>query len=400
MKTIISFLKCKSILAFPPPRGMIVGASNHPLYPWEFPTILPNKACNKLDAISAVQSFGRRDLLVLEALEVGGLSRALEVGADFRVELLLAQHLIHTLLLVNLLLHALLPFSTHLLNTLLVVELRVIVLADTTEPLPQTEMLGVDGNAVVIVLATGADEGPAALLLLEIEAGGIGHKHNSQKDTGQPEPGHDVELGLSVNVVVQNRSSQGSEFANGGGETVRSSADSDGIDLGRGNEGDRVGTELVEERRQEIHGLELLDVFRRGVVIQLEAGNDEQNEIHEETQGLHVLATVQLVVDQETSKIVPAERYTDVDQVVEPAGHDGAVVRQDDSDEFALEQLVSVEEDVVHVPSAGGSEDTAAEVSESHGKRLSVVPGDRVLLLGESQLLVGVGLNFVGTEVH
>src|ERR1700734_4115870 len=74
-----------------------------------------------------------------------------------------------------------LPFSAHFLNFLLVVEVRVIVFADTTNALPQRQMLRVDGNPVILILAASADICPAALLLLEIKPRCIRKEDNGQK---------------------------------------------------------------------------------------------------------------------------------------------------------------------------------------------------------------------------
>ena len=102
-------------------------------------------------------------------------------------------------------------------------------------------------DAVVVVLAAGADEVPAALLLLEVEAGGVGEEEHGDEHAGEAEPGDDVKFGLGVDVVVQDSGEQGAEFPAGGAEAVGGGADGGGVDFCGDEEGDGVGAELVEE---------------------------------------------------------------------------------------------------------------------------------------------------------
>ena len=100
-----------------------------------------------------------------------------------------------------------------------------------------------------------------------------------------------------------------------------------------------------------------------------------------------------------TGRVVSAKRDTDVDQVVQPSGHDRFAVVGDGGDEFGLEQLVAVEEDVVTVPAARGCDEARAEVGESKLEGLSIVAGHLGLLLRCSQLLAG-GSHLESTEVN
>ena len=70
-----------------------------------------------------------------------------------------------------------------------------------------------------------------------------------------------------------------------------------------------------------------------------------------------------------------------------------------DADEFGLEQLVSVEEDVVAIPATSGCDDARAKVSESKFEGLSIVTGNLGLLFRCSQLLA-CGSHLEGTEVN
>jgi hypothetical protein len=53
----------------------------------------------------------------------------------------------------------------------------------------------------------------------------------------------------------------------------------------------------------------------------------EENKVEEETDTLHSLTTVQLVIDQEGGHVVSNERDSDVDQVPEPSSHDALGIR-------------------------------------------------------------------------
>ena len=70
------------------------------------------------------------------------------------------------------------------------------------------------------------------------------------------------------------------------------SANRSRVDFGGNEEGNSVGTKLVEERGEEVHGLELFDMCRRCVVFVMEGRDDEEDEIHEEADHLHLFATV------------------------------------------------------------------------------------------------------------
>lgn len=100
-------------------------------------------------------------------------------------------------------------------------------------------------------------------------------------------------------VVVQDRGLQCTEFAAGRGETVGSGTHGGGLHFGCDEEGDGVGAELIEERREEGYGLEFADVLGGGVVFEVEAGNGEEDEVHQEADHLHVFAAVELVVNEE-----------------------------------------------------------------------------------------------------
>ncbi len=192
------------------------------------------------------------------------------------------------------------PVGTEILDLGLVVELRVVVLANATDTFPEGQVVRVDGNTVVVVLATGTDVSPAAFLLLEVETGGVGHEDEGEEHTEETEPWDEVELGLGGDVVVDNGSKESTQFTPGGRETVGSSTDGSWVTFGSDQEGHAVGAELLEERGQEVHSLESLDTVNAGVVLVVESRNNEEDEVHEETELLHVLAADDLVINEES----------------------------------------------------------------------------------------------------
>ena len=100
-------------------------------------------------------------------------------------------------------------------------------------------------------------------------------------------------------VVIHDGGSQCAEFATCGGETVGGGTDWSWVDFSGDKEGNGVGAELVEEGGKEVHGLELCDVCRGFVVIIVEARDDEEDEVHEEANHLHLFAAVKFIVNEE-----------------------------------------------------------------------------------------------------
>src|SRR5277367_2471151 len=65
------------------------------------------------------------------------------------------------------------PILTHIDHLALEIQLRVVVFSNTTQALVEREVLGMDCDTVVVLLATFSNVLPAALLLLEIEPCGV-----------------------------------------------------------------------------------------------------------------------------------------------------------------------------------------------------------------------------------
>lgn len=337
--------------------------------------------------------------ILLHALE--HRAGAVEVGVHVALEKgVISVKSIGSILLGGLGGHGGLPLDAVLLDLLLVVELGIVVagLAQNVALVPR-QVLGVHGRTVVLFLAAGAEVFPAALLLLQVQTSGIGKEEQGDESTGQTEPRDNVELGLGIDVVVQDGGEKGTSLTPGSGHTVSGGTDGGGENLGSDQEGDRVGTELVEERAQEVHGLEGLDVLGAAVVVEVEGRDDKQNEAEHKTNDLHPLATVQLVVDQEGGHVVSAQRDTDIDQVPQPGGHDRAGCGTDHLDELTLEELVAVEENIVGEPATSSCEYAESEVLEGQLQGLGIITSDGSLLLGSGKLLAS-SLHVVGTVVN
>jgi len=140
------------------------------------------------------------------------------------------------------------PVGSHVVDLRVVVEFRVILLANSSPALPQRKVVRVDSNTVVFVSATLTDILPSTLLLFEVETSGIWEPDGSQDHTSKTEPGDNVELLLNRDVIVQNRSEQCTELANGSGETVGGGANGGWVNLSGDEEGDSIRAKLVEER--------------------------------------------------------------------------------------------------------------------------------------------------------
>ena len=72
-----------------------------------------------------------------------------------------------------------------------------------------------------------------------------------------------------------------------------------GIDLGSDEKSDSVRTELIEEGGEEIHGLEGMNVGWAGKEGIMECRNDKEDEVCGKANYLHVLSSVELIVDEE-----------------------------------------------------------------------------------------------------
>ena len=153
-------------------------------------------------------------------------------------------------------------------------------------------------------------------------------------------------------------------------------------DLSSNKEGDRVGAKLVEERRQEIHGLERVNAGGRGIVLVVEGRNDKHKEAEEEADLLHHFAAVHLVIDEERSEVVTSQRYRDVDQVPSIARHEGFRVVRDDLDKGSLEKLVAIKENIIAKPCASSGKKTSAKMFDTATKGVDIITSDVRAILG------------------
>lgn len=134
-----------------------------------------------------------------------------------------------------------------------------------------------------------------------------------------------------------------------------------------------------------------MNALGAGVVLVAESRDDEHEEAHEETNLLHHLAAVKLVVNEERGKVVTSQRHSNVDQIPGPVGHEGVGVVRNDLDELTLEELVSVEKDVIAEPSTSSSKQTTTKVGEAVLESSHVVASNIGSVLGLRQLLGSVG---------
>lgn len=267
-------------------------------------------------------------------------ARAFEVGVNLSRELTIVRH---AMVMVTFSLLGPtgsldgLPLCSHISNLGLPVRLRIIGLVETTDALPQTQVLGVDSNPVILIGLAVTNISPPALLFLEVETGCVWEVEEGKEHASKTKPRNNVELGLVVDVVVEYRGKQSTGLAHAGRESVSSGTDGSRENLAGNQESDRVGAELVEEGRQKVHGLEGMNAFRTSIVLVAEGRDDEHEEAHEEANLLHHLAAVKLVVDEKRCKIVTSQRDGDVDQVPSPVRHERAGVVRDNLDELTLE---------------------------------------------------------------
>lgn len=257
------------------------------------------------------------------------------------------------------------------------------------------------GDAVVLGFTALAEVHPSALLLLEVETSGVWEEEERDEHPGETEPWDEIELLLRGDVVIDDCCEQSAELAAGGGETVGGGTDGCGVHFSGDEEGNGVGAKLVEEGGEEVHGLEGVDTLDRLVVVVVERWHDKEDEVHEETELHHALSANELVVDEEGGEVVTAEGDGNVDEVPEPAAHDVAGLRDggvDGCNECGLEELVSIEEDVVGKPGSGGGDKTGSEVLECQLQGLHIISSDLGPLLCCVQLL-GCKRHLVGTIV-
>ena len=90
------------------------------------------------------------------------------------------------------------------------------------------------------------------------------------------------------------------------------------------------------------------------------------------------------MIDQQSGHVITDQRNANVDQVPEPSSHHALAIRIQNLDERRLEELVTVECEIVGKPCTGRCDDSTAKVVEDELERLDVVAGliDSSMLLG------------------
>ena len=144
-------------------------------------------------------------------------------------------------------------------------------------------------------------------------------------------------------------------------------------DLGRNQKGNAVRPKLVEVGAEIVQSLKAVDVFRLLEIIVGEGRDNKRDKAQHESDDLHPLAAVELVVDEPCCGVVACQLDPNIDQVPEPVRHKRLGGGVDNLDKFALEELVAVEEDIVCKPASSGGEHAWGEILEGQGERLRVL---------------------------
>ena len=161
-------------------------------------------------------------------------------------------------------------------------------------------MMRMDCDAVVVLLATLTEIVESAFLFFEVKTGGIREEERCEDHASKAKPWHHVEFLLGGDIVVHDGCGQSTELSYSGREAMSGGANRCRINLSCNEECRAIGSELVEERREEVHGLESSDVrLLEGVVMVVECRHDKQNEVHEKAELLHPFPSYELVVDEE-----------------------------------------------------------------------------------------------------
>ena len=173
----------------------------------------------------------------------------------------------------------------------------------------------------------------------------------------------------------------------------------DGEDLGGDQKGGTVGS-LLEKGRQKVDGLERMDVRRGLERVKQDGRDEEEDKVGDEPDDLETFPADELVVDEEGRGVVPAEPDTTVEQVPVPPDDDRVVTRADDLDKGRLEELVTVESEIVGEPGKRRGKETTSKVAKDELERLDVVTRlvDPGVLLASHQGSAGV-LELVETVV-
>ena len=147
-------------------------------------------------------------------------------------------------------------------------------------------------DPMIVGFMTGTNKLPATFLFFQIKTGGVGKEEQGDQHASQTEPRHHIKFRLRVNVVVQDGCGERAELAAGGRKAMGRRPNGCRIYLSSDEKGDRVRTELVEEGRKEVHGLEAYDVLLAGKVLELERWNNKEKKVHGEANHLHFFAAV------------------------------------------------------------------------------------------------------------
>ena len=157
---------------------------------------------------------------------------------------------------------------------------------------PDTEMARMNGDTTVLACSTLSDVCPVSFLFAQVETGRVCKEDPTENETwdeqlsatytpenvtthtDETKPTDNPELGVIINVVVQDGRRQSTQLSHGRTETMSSRSNGDREDFGGNEESGTVGTELLEKSGQEIDGLETVNVCGFPEVVVSNSGNE------------------------------------------------------------------------------------------------------------------------------
>jgi hypothetical protein len=128
-------------------------------------------------------------------------------------------------------------------------------------------------------------------------------------------------------------------------------------------------------------------MLRSPEVVVQDGREEEEDKVGKEPNVLQTFPSDEFVVDDQGREVVSTESDPTVEQVPVPTDDDRVVSGTDDLDERRLEQLVTVETEIVGKPTKGGGKESPSKVVEDEFERGNVVSGliDPSVLLGSHQ---------------
>ena len=89
-----------------------------------------------------------------------------------------------------------------------------------------------DGDTMILFRSTFTDKSPISILLFKVQTGRIGNENQGDDPSGETKPTYDPEPGVIIDIVVNDRREECTEFTCRGGKTVCGGSDGNGKDFG------------------------------------------------------------------------------------------------------------------------------------------------------------------------